>query len=73
MVRHLRGDTDELREARYAAALRADPASVKETTLRVLAENEPRSAVCVVSSREKLEKANERLKGKRLAVSDILS
>ena len=73
MTRRLSGDTDELRDARYAAALRANPASVKETTLRVLAENEPRAAVCVVSSRENLEKANDRLGEKRLAISNILA
>jgi Zn-dependent M16 (insulinase) family peptidase len=72
LMRHLRGDSDELRQARYAATLRATPESVKETTLRVLDANEPRSAVCVVSSREKLNEANERLGDQRLAVSDIL-
>jgi Zn-dependent M16 (insulinase) family peptidase len=72
LVRHLRGDSDELREARYAATLRATPESVKETMLRVLDANEPRSAICVVSSREKLNEANERLGDQRLTVSDIL-
>jgi Zn-dependent M16 (insulinase) family peptidase len=72
LMRHVRGDTDELREARYAAALRATPESVKETMLRVLDGNEPRSAICVVSSREKLNEANERLGDHRLTVSDIL-
>jgi Zn-dependent M16 (insulinase) family peptidase len=72
LMRHLRGDSDELRQARYAATLRATPESVKETTLRVLDANEPRSAVCVVSSREKLNEANERLGDQHLAVSDIL-
>ena len=72
LMRHLRGDSDELREARYAATLRATPESVKETMLRVLDANEPRSAICVVSSREKLNEANERLGDQRLTVSDIL-
>ena len=72
LMRHLRGDSDELREARYAATLRATPESVKETTLRVLDANEPRSAICVVSSREKLNEANKRLGDQRLTVSDIL-
>jgi hypothetical protein len=71
-MRHLRGESDALREARYAATLRATPESVKETSLRVLAANEPLAAVCVVSSREKLKAANERLGARRLAVSDIL-
>jgi Zn-dependent M16 (insulinase) family peptidase len=72
LMRHLRGESDALREARYAATLRATPESVKETSLRVLAANEPLAAVCVVSSREKLKAANERLGARRLAVSDIL-
>jgi hypothetical protein len=71
-MRHVRGDSDNLREARYAATLRATPESVKETMLRVVDANEPRAAVCVVSSREKLEEANQRLGDQRLAVSDIL-
>jgi Zn-dependent M16 (insulinase) family peptidase len=73
LMRHVRGDSDELRAARYAAALRATPESVKETTLRVLDANASRTAVCVVSSREKLEEANRQLGEKQLAVSDILA
>jgi len=69
---HVRGDTDELREARYAAMLRATPGAVKETMLRLLEESEPKSAVCVVSSREKLSDANRRLGERGLAISDIL-
>jgi hypothetical protein len=72
LTRHLRGDGDELRGARYAATLRAAPKTVKETMLHVLEANEPLSAVCVVSSREKLNEANERLGAQRLTVSDIL-
>ncbi len=73
LMRHVRGDSDDLREARYGATLRATPQSVKETMLRVVDANEPRAAVCVVSSREKLEDANKRLGDQRLAVSDILA
>jgi hypothetical protein len=72
LMRHVRGDSDDLRETRYGATLRATPAAVKETTLRVLDANEPRAAVCVVSSREKLEEANKRLGDQCLAVADIL-
>ncbi len=73
LMRHIRGDSEEMRDARYAAALRATPHAVKETILKVLDANEPRSAVCVVSSREKLEEANKRLGPHALALSDILS
>jgi Zn-dependent M16 (insulinase) family peptidase len=73
LMRHLRGDNEELRAARYAATLRATPESVKETTLRVLDANLSRAAVCVVSSREKLAEANKQLGDQRLEVSDILA
>jgi hypothetical protein len=72
LVRRVRGDTNELRERRYAASVRATPAAVKETVLRTLDTNEPRAAVCVVSSREKLAEANSGLGGRTLSVSDIL-
>jgi presequence protease len=72
LVRHLRGHTDELREAQYGATLRATPEAVRETMLRVLDANLDRAAVCVVSSREKLQEANDRLGDQRLALSDIL-
>jgi Zn-dependent M16 (insulinase) family peptidase len=72
LMRHIRGENDELREALYAATLRATPESVQETMLRVVDANEPRAAVCVVSSREKLEEANQRLGEQYFSVSDIL-
>ena len=72
LIRHLRGDTDDQRAQRYTASLRATPTAVKETMLRVLDANESQSAICVVSSREKLAAANQRLGGDSLAVTDIL-
>ena len=72
LVRYLRGDTNDQREQRYAATLRATPAAVQETILRVLDANESRSAIWVVSSREKLTEANQTLGADRLAVTDIL-
>ena len=72
LMRHIRGENDELREALYAATLRATPESVQETMLRVVDANEPLAAVCVVSSREKLEEANQRLGEQYFSVSDIL-
>ncbi|MFZ4398148.1 MAG: hypothetical protein ACOYOU_21245 [Kiritimatiellia bacterium] len=73
LIRHIRGDSDALREARYAASLRATPEKVQEIVLRVLDASQPRAAVCVVSSREKLAEANRRLGDQRFAISDILS
>ncbi len=72
LVRHVRGDSDTLREARYAAMLRATPDTVRDTILRTLADAEPRASVCVVSSREKLADANRKLGAASLSVSDIL-
>ena len=71
-MRYLRGDTNDQCEQRYAAMLRATPVEVKETMLRVLDANESRSAICVVSSREKLAEANQKLGKNSLSVSDIL-
>jgi Zn-dependent M16 (insulinase) family peptidase len=73
LARHLRGDTKELRERRYAATLSATTEGVKEILLRYLDANEAGAAVCVVSSREKLSEANIKLGEQQLAVSDILS
>ena len=39
---------------------------------RALEENLPRSRVCVVAGREKLEQANRQLAGQELAISEIL-
>jgi len=48
------------------------PGTSLTSPLRLLDAHSPRSAVCVVSSREKLAEANARLGDARLAVSDIL-
>lgn len=72
LTRHTRGDTPAMREARYTARLRATPAEIKRVLLEQLATAEPKAAVCVVSSREKLEKANKALGATALAISDIL-
>jgi Zn-dependent M16 (insulinase) family peptidase len=73
LVRHLRGDTPAQREQRYEATLRATPEAVKDTFLRTLDANVAKAAVCVVSSREKLEEANRLLGDGSLALSDILA
>jgi hypothetical protein len=72
LTRHIRGDTNELRELRYADRFRATPRLVKQTFLKVLEANEAKSAVCVVSSRHKLEDANRSLQARALVVTDIL-
>ena len=72
LLRYLRGDTNAQREQRHAAMLKATPATVKEATLRVLDANLPHAAICVVSSRKKLDAANKRLGNNTLSLSDIL-
>jgi hypothetical protein len=72
LMRHLVGLTRELRERRYARLKEATPAEVKRALTAVLEANLARSAVCVTSSREKLEAANKEMKDKPLAIEDIL-
>lgn len=69
---HLTGQTRELREARYNQLRSATPKEVKRALLQVFEENRNNAAVCVVSSREKLEQANKELK-QPLIIEDILS
>ena len=69
---HLVGQTREMREERYAQLRRATPAEVKRALLQLLEENGDKAAVCVVSSREKLEAANNEL-AQPLVIEDILA
>jgi Zn-dependent M16 (insulinase) family peptidase len=73
LTRHVRGDTNERRERRYEALLRATPGTVQEALLGVLDRHEPAAAVCVVSSRERLAEANRALGARGLSVADILT
>ncbi|MDZ7319445.1 MAG: insulinase family protein [candidate division KSB1 bacterium] len=70
--RHLTGQTAAIREQHYTQILSATLNAVKRTTLEVLSESFKRRAVCVVSSREKLEEANRRLRQRPLIIEDIL-
>ena len=70
--RHLTGQTPEKREERYARLKTGTPQSVKRALLELLESNLSRGAVCVVSSREKLETANQEMPGNPLAIEDIL-
>jgi Zn-dependent M16 (insulinase) family peptidase len=72
LIRFLRGDSDELREQRYAASLRATPATVRAAVLSNLQAGLPNASTCVLSSREKLEEANRHLADKALTLSDVL-
>lgn len=70
--RHVTGDTNELREARHESILRVTPAELKRAVLELLDGNRPKAAVCVVSSREKLESANQEMPNTPLTVEDII-
>ncbi len=72
LSQHLVGQTREMREERYAQLRRATPAEVKRALLQLLEENGDKAAVCAVSSREKLEAANNEL-AQPLVIEDILS
>ena len=70
--RHLTGQTPEKREERYARLKSGTPETVKRALLELLESNMSRGAVCVVSSREKLETANQEMSDSPLAIEDIL-
>ena len=72
LSQYLVGQTREMREDRYAQLRQATPAEVKRALLQLLEENRGKAAVCVVSSREKLEAANREL-AQPLAIEDIVA
>ncbi|MDE0687196.1 MAG: insulinase family protein [Candidatus Poribacteria bacterium] len=72
LSQYLVGQTREMREDRYAQLRRATPAEVKRALLQLLEENRDKAAVCVVSSREKLEAANREL-AQPLVIEDIVA
>ncbi len=65
------GLTPELREASYTRILQARAGDVKRALLAMLDAGNSVHAVCVVSSREKLEAANEQMAANRLDLVDI--
>ena len=69
---HLTGQSKELRDRDFERLLSATVKEVKRVTSDFLAANLKNSAVCVVSSREKLEEANRQIKGRKLTIKDIL-
>ena len=72
LQRHRAGLTASLREQRYRALLAATPGEIKRALLRTLDAGLPNAAVCVVSSRAKLEEANREMPGHPLEITDIL-
>ncbi|RKU18401.1 hypothetical protein C6501_02945 [Candidatus Poribacteria bacterium] len=69
---HISGQTREMREERYTRLRSATPSEVKRALLQLFEENLDKAAVCVVSSREKLEEANAEL-AQPLVIEDILT
>jgi Zn-dependent M16 (insulinase) family peptidase len=72
LSRYLLGDTPQRREQRHAAMLGVTLADVRRLLIRQLEENSARAAICVVSSRQKLEEANTQCPGSPLQITDIL-
>ena len=72
LQRHLAGITPEMREARHESLRATTAAQVQQALEQTLAAGFPHSAVCVVSSRDKLEQANNELGAAQLAIEEIL-
>jgi len=70
--RHVTGQTSEIREKRFEELLSATAKNVKKSTIEYLELNLNSGAVCVVSSREKLEEANRQMSVQPLTIQDIL-
>jgi hypothetical protein len=70
--RHLNGDTPQRRQTRHAAILAAKLPDIRRALIDQLESNFPRAAVCVVSSRQKLEEANQQRPEAPLALRNIL-
>ncbi len=70
LQRYLAGETEDWRNERTRRLRTSTPSEVKRALLDTLEANQPRSAICVVSSREKLEQANREL-GEALAIETI--
>ena len=61
LTHHLTGQTHEMIEEKYAQLQRATPKTVKRTLLQVLEENQDKTSICVIASREKLEAENQKM------------
>ena len=72
LARYRVGDTPEKREARHAAMLRVKPDDAKRVLLATLRAGEAKARTCIVSSRRRLESANEEAPALAIAFEDIL-
>jgi presequence protease len=69
---YIRGYTRERLEELYEQVLAATPAAVKRALLDELESGLPNAAVCVLSSRSKLEEANAQLPGREMAIEELI-
>ncbi len=58
---YVKGQTQEVVEEKYAQLRRATPKEVQRALLQVLEENQDKTAICVIASREKLETENQKM------------
>ncbi|MGD1277610.1 MAG: insulinase family protein [Tepidisphaeraceae bacterium] len=70
--RYLTGDTPQRREARHSAMLAATLPHIRRVLIEQFESHASQTAVCVVSSREKLEEANRQRPQSALEIEDIL-
>ncbi len=71
LTRWIKGDSNELREARHSALLAATPESVKRVALEHLETALSKASVCVIAGREMIEAANKTLAAKPLETVDL--
>jgi Zn-dependent M16 (insulinase) family peptidase len=72
LLRHLTGDTPQRREARHSAMLSSTLTGTKRILMEQFETHAAQTKICVVSSREKLEEANQDRPEKPLELEDIL-
>jgi Zn-dependent M16 (insulinase) family peptidase len=70
--RYLTGETPQRREERHSTMLGVTVADMKRVLTEQFEENAKSSAVCVVSSREKLEEANSQRPNTAMQITDLL-
>ena len=71
--RHLTGETPQRREERHSTMLGVTLADIRRVLIEQFEQNAKSAAVCVVSSRQKLEEANGQRPELPLEIRDILS
>ncbi|MFH0878483.1 MAG: insulinase family protein [Lentisphaerota bacterium] len=73
LSRHLTGLTPEIRKWRYQHLVKARAGEVQKAIQSTLDSAQDHAAICILSSRQKLEEASARLEGGPISVEDVLS